>query len=120
MIDNKKIEEAAKAYGENNAFSVIGRDGRMSLEPELENAFETGAHWALNKFLKELWYPAEEEPKEKDKLLMVETGKNEHKYVHFKRNQGCLFGEWKHYVHMVDVSRWLYMDDLFQKKGDKE
>ena len=44
MIDEKKIEEAASAYGTSNGYSCIGPDGRMSLKPELETAFETGAH----------------------------------------------------------------------------
>ena len=54
MIDDKKIEEAASVYGTSNDYSVVGPDGRMSLKPELENAFEAGAHWAINKFLKDL------------------------------------------------------------------
>lgn len=61
-MDKNEIEEAARAYGENNACSVIGRDGRMSLGPELENAFEAGAHWALEQFQKDLWHDAKEEP----------------------------------------------------------
>ena len=104
MIDNKKIEEIANElcdYGsiDNSEYRIEG--------------FKKGVDWAIKQFLKELWHPAEEEPKEKDKLLMVEVGKNKKEYIHFKRNQGCLFGKWKHYVNMVDVNRWLYMDDLF-------
>lgn len=107
MIDNNKIEEIANElcdYG-----SLYDSEHRI-------DGFKKGANWAIKQFLKELWHPAEEEPKEKDKLLMVETGKNEHKYVHFKRSQGCPFAGWKHYVNMVDVTRWLYMDDLFSKE----
>ena len=62
MIDDKKIEEAASAYGTSNGYSVIGPDGRISLKPELETAFEAGIHWAINEFLKNLWHDAEEEP----------------------------------------------------------
>ena len=105
MIDNKKIEEAANEYSQDNC--------EYSYNIEKCLAFKKGANWAINEFLKDLWHPAEEEPKEKDKLLMVEVGKNKKEYIHFKRNQGCLFGGWKHYVNMVDVNRWLYMDDLF-------
>ena len=54
MIDDKKIEEAASAYGTSNGYSVIGPDGRISLKPELETAFEAGVHWAINEFLKGL------------------------------------------------------------------
>lgn len=62
MINKKKIEEAASAYGTNNDYSVIGRDGRMSLKPELENAFEAGANWALKQFQKNQWHKAKKEP----------------------------------------------------------
>ena len=43
MIDDEKIEEVASDYGTSNDYSVIGPNGRMSLKPELENAFEAGA-----------------------------------------------------------------------------
>ncbi len=99
MIDEKKIQEAAA--------SMFNAGSSMNIAEQM--AFERGVYW----FKKALWHSAEEEPKEKDKLLMVEVGKNKKEYVHFKRNQGCLFGGWKHYVNMVDVNRWLYMDDLF-------
>lgn len=113
MIEDKKIEEVTKAYIDKKGYLA-----KYDEEPciDIEFAYKEGAKWAINEFLKDLWHTPEEEPKEKDKLLMVETGKKEHKYVHFKRNQGCLFGEWKHYAHMVDVTRWLYMDDLFPKE----
>lgn len=107
MINEKKIEDAAYKFAASQTHGEL---------LALIDGYKEGFKDAINEFLKDLWHPAEEEPKEKDKLLMVETGKKEHKYVHFKRNQGCMFGEWKHYAHMVDVSRWLYMDDLFPKK----
>ena len=73
MIDDKKIEEAASVYGTNNDCSVIGRDGRMSLKPELENAFEAGAKWAINEFLKDLRHPAKEIPEEERPVLVAYT-----------------------------------------------
>lgn len=45
MINEKKIEEAASTYGTNNDCSVIGKDGRMSLKPELENQRNAGMRW---------------------------------------------------------------------------
>ena len=113
MIENNKIKSAAQGYCD-------ATYGTLNTNPFIAEAFKDGAKWAIKEFLKDLWHEPEEEPKEKDKLLMVETGKKEHKYVHFKRNQGCMFGEWKHYAHMVDVTRWLYMDDLFPKEVDND
>ena len=49
VLDNKKIEEAA-----------INKCGFISSE------FYSGAKWAINEFLKDLWHPASEEPENKD------------------------------------------------------
>jgi len=117
MIDEKEIKEAARDHINKGGFFV-----KYDEDPciDIEVAFKSGAKWAQKEFVKSLWHPAKEEPKEKDKMLMVEVGKNKKEYVHFKRNQGCLFGGWKHYVNMVDVTRWLYIDDLLPKKGDEK
>ena len=69
MINDEKVEEAASVYSTSNGYSVIGPDGRMSLKPELETAFEAGVHWAINEFLKDLWHPASEEPEKFRKIL---------------------------------------------------
>lgn len=118
MINNKKIEEAASAYGTNNGYSIVGPDGRMSLKPELENAFEAGSHWAINEFLKDLWHPANESPREFAEVLaeanIIESIKT---YISFKRND-ALFKNWNAYSSGANITRWLYIDDLFPKEGD--
>ena len=117
MIDDRKIEEAASVYGTNNDCSVIGRDGRMSLKPELENAFEAGAKWAINEFLKDLWHPNTEEPREFAEVLaeakITESIKT---YISFKRND-ALFKNWDAYSSGANITRWLYIDDLLPKEG---
>lgn len=70
-----------------------------------------------NEILKSILHPASEEPKERDKLLLVEIGKKEKKYVCFKRKQGVFGGSWRHYISLVNVTRWAYLDDLFPKEG---
>lgn len=95
MIEDKKIEEAASVYGTSNGYSVVGPDGRMSLKPELENAFEAGAKWAINEFLKDLWHPASEIPCE-GKYLVVEYNVTDtiKDYLSFKRLEGYLGWNW--------------------------
>lgn len=59
MIDDKKIEEAAKRYSE-----VTDCDKEESLL--IEEVFTEGAKWAINKFLndlKDLLHPASEVPR---------------------------------------------------------
>ena len=85
IIDDKQIEEAASAYGTNNDCSVIGKDGRMSLKPELENAFEAGAKWAIDEFLKDLWHPNTEEP-DKSKSDIITLGFENDAYLQFKES----------------------------------
>ena len=57
MIDDKKIEEAARYYC-NNRYPA-SQDA-----PFIAEGFRHGAKWAINKFLKDLWHPANEIPKE--------------------------------------------------------
>ena len=104
MIDDKKIEEAAKEYSQDS--------WGYSYDIEKLLAFEQGAKWAINEFLKDLWHPASEKP---------------------RRNATCLAqirdrifetfydrAEWKFLVKGYNVTRWLYIDDLLIKKGGKQ
>ena len=76
MIDEKKIEAAAKHYAEENSMSIEDQMGDMydGIE-ELSDAYKAGANWAINEFLKDLWHPASEEPeRDRDILLEYENG----------------------------------------------
>lgn len=66
MIDEKKIEEAANLC----RFEVIAsmHNPYQCFEEEvdaqtdlIENSFISGAKWAINEFLKDLWHPNTEE-----------------------------------------------------------
>ena len=57
MIDDKKIEDAAKSLRKD--FNDDVTQGVL-----IEFGFEKGAKWAINEFLKDLWHPISEEPKE--------------------------------------------------------
>lgn len=82
--------------------------------------FKDGAKWAINEFLKNLWHPASEEPREFAEVLaeakITESIKT---YISFKRNDS-LFKNWDAYSSGANITRWLYINDLFQKKGDKQ
>lgn len=109
MIDDKKIEEAASVYGTNNGYSVVGPDGRMSLKPELENAFEAGSHWAINEFLKDLWHPASEEPKNLEYIVFTTTMFGE---VYLFTKQVDNTQDWKTIVETHGIEQWIYRDDI--------
>lgn len=118
MIDDKKIEDAARAYSKNNACSVIDRNGYMSLGPELENAFETGAHWALKQFQEDSWHPAEEEPMSNASPILFD-GRDREGWQIVKTS---IFrnSSWVQYCHYYGIIRWAYLEDLLPKEGGEQ
>ena len=64
MIDNKKIDEAARYYC-NNRYSASPD------APFIAEGFRQGAKWAVNEFLKDLWHPNTEEPDKSDIIPLV-------------------------------------------------
>lgn len=125
MIDDKKIEEAASVYGASNDYSVIGPDGRISLKPELETAFETGVHWAINKFLKDLWHKASETPDLDRRILYAYKPNGEINPPTHIREATYEKIRWKECGYKPInperiITRWLYIDDLFKKEGGEQ
>lgn len=126
MID-KKIEEAKEEIYEdrfllNGEEVVFDNDAKeeMFYKEDIKEAIGLGAKWAINEFLKNLWHPASEEPREFAEVLaeakITESIKT---YISFKRNDS-LFKNWDAYSSGANITRWLYINDLFQKKGDKQ
>lgn len=113
MIDDKKIEEAARYYC-NNRYPA-SQDA-----PFIAEGFRHGAKWAINEFLKNLWHPASEEPREFAEVLaeakITESIKT---YISFKKND-ALFKNWDAYSSGANITRWLYIDDLLPKEGGEK
>lgn len=115
MIDQKIIERAASAYGASNDCAVIGPDGRMSLKPELENAFEAGAKWMQEELFKNLWHTASEEP-ERNREIFAYGFYN----TTIVRWYPDGYITWKGYCEKWRYTQWLYIDDLFPKEGGEQ
>ena len=113
MIDDKKIEDAAKQHSEESYISDY-------FQACYKDAFMEGAKWAINEFLKDLWHPASEIPCE-GKYLVVEYNITDtiKDYLSFKRLEGYLGWNWIPYCKSANVTQWLYIDDLLPKRGDK-
>ena len=113
MIDDKKIEDAAKQHSEESYISGY-------FQACYKDAFMYGAKWSINEFLKNLWHPASEEPREFAEVLaeakITESIKT---YISFKRND-ALFKNWDAYSSGANITRWLYIDDLFPKEGGEQ
>jgi hypothetical protein len=113
MIDNKKIEEAAKHYAEETFISGY-------LQAIYIEGFMGCAKWMQEELLKDLWHPANEEPR-KDVSIIVETHNDKNMFYYaWNRWQDNFYPSWTDAVLCSRVSRWLYIDDLFLKKGGKQ
>lgn len=104
MIDEKKIEEAAIENSEKLSDSKHYRD--------LVVGFKAGARWAINEFLKNLWYPVSKEPEKFRKILYTGGSVNTTDTTMLITNNS-----WNTKVCLLEIKKWCYIDDLFPKKG---
>ena len=123
MIE-KKIEEAQEEIYEDR-FLFNGEvihfdnddDEEMYYSGQIKEAIKLGANWALEQFLKDLWHPASEEPREFAEVLAeAKITESINTYLSFKRKD-VLFKNWAAYSSGANITRWLYVDDLLPKKG---
>ena len=59
MIDDKKIEVAARDYINKNGYFIKYDEDPCA---DIEFAYKAGARWAINEFQKDLWHSASEKP----------------------------------------------------------
>ena len=109
MIDDKKIEEAAKSLRKD--FNDDVTQGFL-----VEFGFEKGAKWAIDEFLKDLWHDESEKP------IMSEHGMI---IVELNDITACKYSLWRStttYETLCNnkgyIRRWLYLNDLLPKEGD--
>ena len=127
MIDDNKIEAAKEEIYEdrfllNGEEIVFNNDEKeeMFYKEDIKEAIGLGAKWAINEFLKDLWHPASEEPIEFAEVLAeAKITESINTYLSFKRND-ALFKNWAAYSLGANITRWLYIDDLFPKEGDEQ
>lgn len=115
MVDDKKIDNEAVSYTQDGY-----NDYSSDMQDVIKESFKSGAEWAINEFLKDLWHPMQEEPKEfKEILAEVKLTESINTYLSFKRND-ALFKNWAVYSSGANITRWLYVEDLLPKtqKGD--
>lgn len=106
MIDDKKIESAARRYSE-----VTDCDKQEALL--IEEGFKEGANWAINDFLNELWHQTNNEPEGYDEWILLHYSVGNY----YSLAQVKEFKSWKGFVENMPIDGWLYIDDLFSKEG---
>lgn len=102
MINNKKIEDAAKQHSEKSYISGY-------FQACYKDAFMDGTKWALNEFRKDLWHPIEEKP-EKEKVFLYQSS-----CYGFGLNQISDTKDWDFIIKYKKAIQWLYIDDLISK-----
>ena len=108
MIDDKKIEEAARYYC-NNRYPA-SQDA-----PFIAEGFRLGAKWAVNEFIKDLWHHANEVP-EIGRVIIMENYYPDGR-IEFPSNwRKCT----SHNPIEGNTQKWFYVDDLLSKKGGGE
>lgn len=109
MIDDKKIEEIARYY-------CYNRYPASQDAPFIAEGFRHGAKWAINEFLKDLWHPSSEKPKPNDSYIFYEYKACNKIYFRTVIVSESVIN-WEAFVLAEKITRWLYIDDLFPKKG---
>ena len=107
MINNKKIEDAAKQHSEESYISDY-------FQACYKDAFINGAKWMQEEFLKDLWHPASEEPK-KGRVFLYKTI-----FKEYGLNQIINGNEWKYIIKYQKATKWLYIDDLLPKERGEQ
>ena len=120
MID-KKLEEAAKHYAEENAMSIEDQMGDVydGIE-ELSDAYKAGAKEAINKLLKDLWHSASEEPKNLEFIVFTNDIFGEIYFFTMQRDNSLQ--SWETEVACHGIDQWAYRNDIVSLilKGGKQ
>lgn len=107
MIDDKKIEEAAKQHSEESYISDY-------FQACYKDAFIEGAKWMQEEFLKNLYHPTSEVP-EIGRVIIIENHYPDGRIEFPSRMRKSTF----HNPIDGETQKWFYIDDLLPKKGDK-
>ena len=112
MIDEKKIEEAARNYCNN-------RYPDSQDAPFIAEGFRHGARWAINEFLNDLWHPNTEEP-DKSKSDIITLGFDNDAFLQFKESIFWNKESWRHSISRCQIIKWAYLSDILPKEGGKQ
>lgn len=119
MIDDKKKEEAARNYiNKNGYFIKYDEEPCVDIEFAYKEGYKEGYKDAVNEFLKDLWHPASEAPREKT-MLLIEVSFPKSTLKKFYYTDVLIGEDWDITCGTMYISRWLYVKDLLSKEGGK-
>ena len=127
MIDDKKIEEAAREaadlYEQDLPIMSYNEDTEVDGQHHFcqefgAELFKDGAKWAINEFLNDLWHPNTEEP-DKRKSDIITVGSYYYISIHFKESFIWKEESWIHSISRCKITKWAYLSEILPKqKGD--
>lgn len=115
ILDDKKIEAAARRYSE-----VTDCTKEEALL--IEEGFKAGAHWAINEFLKDLVHPASEVPRNDNGKILVFSKVNSNMNAMLNETACYTYqGKWEVRVREYTFTDLAFVEDLLDliKKGGK-
>lgn len=120
MIDDKKIEAAANRHIE----TEYARYNSGEVEEEMiclrgKDSFKEGDKWAINEFVKELFHPASEVPRNDNGKVLAFSKEFGNRKLY---NMNAMLDEttcntyqemWEEQVYMFKLSDWIFVEELF-------
>ena len=111
MIDDKKIEEAARYYC-NNRYPA-SQDA-----PFIAEGFRHGAKWAINEFLNDLRHPAEEIPRNDNGKILAFSKVNRNIKLYDMNDSldeticDTYKEMWENEIKTYSFTDWVFIEDL--------
>ncbi len=112
MIDDKKIEEAARQHAKGAFVSEYW-------QACYKEGFADCAKWGINELLKELFHPASEVPRNDNGKVLAFSKEFGNRKLY---NMNAMLDEttcntyqemWEEQVYMFQLSDWIFVDELF-------
>lgn len=128
MIDDKKIEEAAREiadlYEQDLPIMSYNEDTEVDGQHHFcqefgAELFKDGANWAIHEFLKDLWHPVSENPHMNKGLVFAYSREDFYRITYNLPDMFCKttcssFQEmWELEVKAYRLTKWLYTKELF-------
>lgn len=126
MIDKNKIEEAKEEIYEDrfllNGEEIVSNNDEkeeMFYEGDIKQAIGLGAKWAINEFIKELFHPASEVPRNDNGKVLAFSKEFGNRKLY---NMNAMLDEttcntykemWEEQVYMFKLSDWIFVEELF-------
>ena len=126
MIDDKKIEAAIEEIYEdrfllNGEEIVFDNDEKeeMFYKEDIKEAIGLGAKWAINEFIKELFHPASEVPRNDNGKVLAFSKELGYRNLYDMNDEldkttcNTYQQMWEEQVNIFKLSDWIFVDELF-------